>query len=184
MQPILFGFRARTIGFLECCASMTDALHFEYPEDERYFHELLCQVGESSATYYQLFDFRRVSEKRRDFQRVRDTHLRLLEERFGRTCLLRCAPDCDPRSGLTVDHVIPLSSNKLAKALRGLRARRSSDGNLQKVRSQSFGSNHPRNLVLACCNCNSFKQNRILRRDEIRQILQRMICAGVVQPRP
>ncbi|MBK7431316.1 MAG: HNH endonuclease [Bacteroidetes bacterium] len=34
----------------------------------------------------------------------------------------------------------------------------------KKVATQSFGSNHIDNLVIACANCNNHKKHRILRR--------------------
>lgn len=147
-------------------------MRFDHPEDEQYFRELLCAVGEDLAEYADLFDFRPPMEKRREFQRLRSTHLSSLQDQCGETCFLRCAPDCDVRSGLTVDHVIPLSTNKLAKQLRRLSASRIATGRLRKAPTQSFGSNHPRNLALACNNCNSFKQNKILDQAAIRRILE------------
>lgn len=87
-------------------------------------------------------------------------------ELFGEVCQLQLVPDRDPRAGLTVDHVAPLSSNKLNKELRGLAPLPG-----RKVVTQSFGSNDRRNLVLACGRCNRHKMNRFLTRDEIKRIL-------------
>ena len=71
-----------------------------------------------------------------------------LEKHFGHRCMLQYAC-CDMHSGTQVDHLIPLSSNKLNKELRQLKAVAG-----KKVVTQSIGSNHINNLVLACRNCN------------------------------
>lgn len=66
-------------------------------------------------------------------------------------------PDfCEGNETLEVDHLIPLSSNVLNKTLRHLKAAKG-----KKVQTQSFGSNHPDNLILACTRCNAFKKNRM-----------------------
>lgn len=64
---------------------------------------------------------------------------------------------CDINSGFCVDHLIPLSSNKLNKELRKQLAEKG-----KKVKTQSFGSNLIDNLVIACNNCNNYKKHRIL----------------------
>lgn len=74
--------------------------------------------------------------------------------------------DCDIRSGVEVDHLIPLSSNKLNKELPKLPPLKG-----RKVSSQSLGSNNFLNLILACKQCNSRKKHRLLEGDEIRRIL-------------
>jgi 5-methylcytosine-specific restriction endonuclease McrA len=148
-----------------------DAVQFEYPEDRAFFEELLCQPGEDLTRYAHLFDFRPVPEKRRDFGKIRDRQLKRLIEHLGCICQLEYAPDCDPSSGQVLDHLIPLASNDLNKKLRGLRTSRES-GKLRKVPSQSFGSNHPENLVLSCVNCNSRKKHRVLNRKEVSRALK------------
>ena len=123
--------------------------------------------------YEDLFDFRPSDVKRREFRRILDAHLRNLFVRFGHVCFLQFAPDCAIGSGVTVDHLIPLSSNRLNKRLRGMKTSRLPDGRLRKVPSQSFGSNDPRNLVLACKNCNSFKMDKLLNKERMRVALSR-----------
>lgn len=73
---------------------------------------------------------------------------------------------CDIERGINVDHLIPLSSNKLNKELRQLKALKG-----KKVLTQSFGSNNLSNLVLACKKCNSYKKHRFLSKAELKRIL-------------
>jgi hypothetical protein len=40
-----------------------------------------------------------------------------------------------------------------------------------KVEPQSFGSNHPRNLTLACRRCNGFKKHRILSAEVLKRLI-------------
>lgn len=65
-------------------------------------------------------------------------------------------PGICKNSPLVLDHFIPLSSNTLNKLLRKLWAKPG-----RKVPTQSFGSNHPDNLVLACQRCNAYKKQRV-----------------------
>jgi len=113
-------------------------------------------------------------EKCRDFERIRSERFAQLSRQFGARCLLQFAPDCDPAGGLVVDHLIPISSNKLNKRLRAASARRDASGLLRKAPPQSFGSNHPRNCVLACHNCNSLKQNGFLDPVTYRRVITEM----------
>ena len=64
---------------------------------------------------------------------------------------------CDLESGTAIDHLIPISSNILNKELRDLKAKKG-----KKVKSQSFGSNHIDNLIIACNNCNNRKKHKML----------------------
>lgn len=146
-------------------------LRFEHVEDRRRLEELLCDPGEDLSAYTDLFDFRPPTEKRREFGRLRDQKLRELVERYGPVCLLAYAADCDLSSGLCVDHLIPISSSKFNKEHRSMGTSRTSGGELRKAPTQSFGSNATRNLVLACVNCNSLKQNRFLPRAVLKRVL-------------
>jgi len=74
---------------------------------------------------------------------------------------------CDINSGINVDHLIPLATNKLNKELRNLKAEPG-----RKVKSQSFGSNHIDNLIIACADCNNYKKHRIIERAKIQSILR------------
>ncbi len=146
-------------------------LEFEHPEDQETFRQLLCDPGEALESYADLFDFRPVKEKRAEFARVKEERRTELVRRFGEVCMLHYAGDCDTASGLRIDHLIPLSTNKLNKLLRGAGTSRTSDGKMKKAPTQTLGSNGPRNLVLACHNCNSLKMNRILDRGTIKRVL-------------
>lgn len=144
---------------------------FEFEADRQFFTQLLCAEGESLDDYAELFDFDPPAAKRAEFARIRNDILQRRLAELGETCQLRLNERCDTSSGLTIDHVIPLSSNNLNKALRAMGTSRTPEGRLIKTPTQSFGSNHPRNLILACASCNGHKKNRILDRDTLRRIL-------------
>jgi hypothetical protein len=140
---------------------------FEFPEDEQYFYSYLCDAGESFDKYEGLFDFRPPNTKRTEFNSHRNQLLTSLREKYKDRCQLHFEDICDEQSGWVVDHLIPLSSNKLNKKLRNLPALPR-----KKVAAQSFGSNHPNNLILACANCNNRKKHTFLGREQIKHILQ------------
>jgi len=142
-------------------------MNFEYPEDRIFFQQLLCGPGETISDYLELFDFRSPPVKRREFNKVRDEHLDMLVAADGKQCLLRYRDICDIASGIAVDHVIPLSSNKLNKELRHLPPLPG-----KKVLSQSFGSNNLKNLIVACNNCNNHKKHRFLEAGHLQEILR------------
>jgi 5-methylcytosine-specific restriction endonuclease McrA len=89
-----------------------------------------------------------------------------LVARFGQVCQLRLLEECDPGAGLAIDHVIPLSTNKLNKELRNLVAAKG-----RKVATQSFGSNNIQNLVFECGRCNGYKKHRFLTREQLKRVL-------------
>lgn len=150
-------------------------LKFQHPEDRAFFQQLLG--SEDLQAFHLMFDFRSSNIKRREFATLRQGSVAELVRRFGESCMLHFAPDCDSLSGLVIDHLIPLSSNKLNKHLRRIGAYRTASGKLKKVTTQSFGSNHISNLVLACRNCNSFKQNKFLPVEKMKHLLS--IKAGL-----
>lgn len=133
-----------------------ESMQFEFKEDRGYFERLLCKEGEELERYETLFDFRLAIVKRKEFNSKRKSLVEKLLSLHGRDCMLKYEC-CDLSSGLTVDHLIPLSTNKLNKELRKFKPE--SD---KKVTSQSFGSNHIDNLVIACAKCNSHKNHKIL----------------------
>jgi 5-methylcytosine-specific restriction endonuclease McrA len=147
--------------------TLMTAIQFEHEEDRLFFSDLLCGNGESVDKYYQLFDFRPPSEKRKEFNRLRGRLLEQLITLCGRSCLLGYEGLCDLDSGIAVDHLIPLSSNKLNKEIRHLEAETG-----KKVATQSFGSNNIENLIVACCNCNNHKKHRFLDKTRIQEILR------------
>ena len=77
--------------------------------------------------------------------------------KLGEICELNYPNICDLNSGFNVDHIIPLSSNKLNKEIRNLKPEKG-----KKVKAQSFGSNHIANLALTCTKCNSYKKHRFI----------------------
>lgn len=44
----------------------------------------------------------------------------------------------------------------------------------KKVPSQSYGSNEPCNLILACLRCNGHKKNLLLAKEHLRAVLARI----------
>ena len=159
-------------------------MNFEYPEDRRYFEQLLCEEGESLDSYCHLFDFRAPDTKRKEFEKMKRALKEQLLLQYGEDCLLRYAPDCDARRGvvidhrrLVIDHVIPLNCNRLNKELRQQTTFLDAGEVRRKVPHQSYGSNHRDNLVLACFNCNSAKSENILNRFDLKRILKRTLAA-------
>lgn len=142
-------------------------MQFEYPEDQEFFAHLLADgsIEFLEKEYKDLFDFRHPAIKRWEFDKVRKKILQKLIEKYKGECQLHLHPQCDVSSGLEPDHIIPLSSNVLNKELRS--QKRTSNA---KVLSQSFGSNHTRNLTLSCKKCNAFKKNKILSSDIVKKI--------------
>lgn len=133
---------------------------FQYKEDEDYFRKLLGEYYEEK-----FFDFSDPSLKRKKFNSIRKEILTKLLTKYGKRCFLSydC---CDLNSGLNIDHIIPLSTNKLNKELRNIKPEKG-----KKVVTQSFGSNNEINLILTCQNCNFKKKHRLLTKDKIREIL-------------
>ena len=138
-------------------------MNFENIEDEQYFAELLEVIGGLEANR-RLFDFRDPGNKRREFNRARDSVFSALVKAHGDSCQLCCHEDC---AGVAsqVDHLIPLASNTLNKSLRAMKGKEG-----KKTPPQSFGSNDISNLVLACARCNAFKKNSFPTKDALRYV--------------
>ncbi len=141
-------------------------MNFEYNEDKEFFRELLKPVGGLDANH-DLFDFRDPQIKRREFGKLRKEIFRKLIRNRGNTCELKWDSNCTG-SAENVDHIIPLSSNKLNKALRKIVPKSS-----KKVASQSFGSNYERNFALACAKCNASKKHKFLSSEKITELLSK-----------
>jgi hypothetical protein len=144
-------------------------MDFEFEEDKLFFQKLLCKQGEAIDKYKRLFDFREVKLKRQEFNKIRSGVLKKYLAGKGQICELSFKDICDTKSGFNIDHLIPLSSNKLNKELRKLEADKG-----RKVATQSFGSNHEDNLLLTCKKCNSFKKHKFLGARLIEKILIRL----------
>jgi 5-methylcytosine-specific restriction endonuclease McrA len=138
-------------------------MDFEYPEDKKYFDELFDEIGRLKGNR-NLFDFRDQGLKRNEFNKIRNSILSDLIDKYGDTCQLKCHADC---SGVAteVDHLIPLASNVLNKELRKLKGKKG-----KKTPSQSFGSNHLSNFALACKRCNAFKKHRLPNKEILRRV--------------
>ncbi len=138
-----------------------DHIDYEYPEDEQFFIALL---GKDELNP-DIFDFRDSKLKRREFEKVRE-HLKGQMLAAGRTtCELRLLYTCIDND-LVLDHIIPLSSNELNKRIRKLPPPRG-----KKIKRQSFGSNHPSNLLVACAKCNGYKKHRFIRREREKWVI-------------
>ncbi len=141
---------------------------FEFSEDRDFFKGyLMTDPKEDFEIYMSLFDFRPNEIKRKEFNRTRDKLFADLEKLHGHTCMLNLEI-CDPEAKLVIDHIIPLTTNKLNKELRQLKAEPG-----KKVKSQNFGSNHINNLILACEKCNNNKKHRLLDRGKLQEILMK-----------
>ncbi len=152
-------------------------MNFEYTEDLVFFERLLCQPGEALEKYKDLFDLRPPNLKRSEFDKRRNELLNALVAEHGNKCFIAYSGLCDLASGRAVDHLIPLSSNKLNKELRGLAPEAG-----KKVLTQSFGSNHILNLIPACSNCNNHKKHRFLEPDHLKQILKMKFAGTSREP--
>ena len=143
-------------------------MQFEYPEDQEFFAHLLTDgsIEFLEKEYKDLFDFRHPAIKRWEFDKTRKKVLQELIEKYKGECQLHLHPQCDISSGIEPDHIIPLSSNVLNKELRS--QKRTSNA---KVTSQSFGSNHMRNLTLACKRCNAVKKHHILQKEILTKLI-------------
>lgn len=140
---------------------------FDFPEDKEFFAKLLCADQETIEKYHRLFDSRDPALKRKEFNRKRSELIVFLKERQGLNCALNFPGICDLQSGLNIDHIIPLSTNKLNKELRALKPEKG-----KKVKSQSFGSNNTENLILTCKNCNNHKKHRLLDTAKLRDLMK------------
>ena len=134
-------------------------LEFEDPEDRKFFADLLVGGDEArlEREFSNRFDFRHPAIKREEFNKIRKQVLKNLLQKYGKACQLRLHQDCSKVAVWEPDHIIPLSTNELNKKLRHMLRT-----GTEKVLRQSFGSNHPDNLTLACKRCNAFKKHRLL----------------------
>lgn len=136
-------------------------------EDKEYMAQLLCREGEDFSKYECLFDDTDTDIKRAEFNGIKKSRLEQLKSRWEGKCRLEYSPECQ-EVGVEIDHVIPLSTNKLNKRIRGIKAEKD-----KKVITQSLGSNHIYNMVLTCSKCNGAKKHQILEKEKLREILDR-----------
>ena len=142
---------------------------FPFKEDTEFFEELLNVKRGELDRFSHLFDFREPAIKRKEFNNKRKSILKHLLSEDGEICRLGfdC---CDINSGIAVDHVIPLSSNVLNKRIRKVKPEKG-----KKVPTQSFGSNHIDNLIVACNNCNGKKKHNFLDSEKLQEILENIL---------
>mgnify|MGYP002479338051 CR=1 FL=1 len=131
-----------------------------------FFEELLCRDGETLANYAHFFDFRPAHVKRAEFNRSRKKLLSYLIKRDGWLCQLGLIDERNLAAGCQVDHLIPLSTNVL-----NIKIKKTRPAPGRKVASESFGSNDPDNLVIACKFCNGRKKHNFLKTSEMHRIL-------------
>ena len=136
-----------------------ECMKFEYPEDRKFFADLLAGGDEEKLEkeFSEHFDFRHPAIKRWEFNKIKNKLLKKLIVKHVGKCQLRIHVDCSKDGKYEPDHIIPLSTNELNKKLRRM-VRNSSE----KIPAQSFGSNKPENLTLSCKRCNAFKKHRIV----------------------
>ncbi|MDX1535967.1 MAG: hypothetical protein R3346_04380 [Candidatus Spechtbacterales bacterium] len=144
-------------------------MEFEHTEDREFFIKLLANGDEKEfeKRFKDYFDFRDPSTKRKEFNSLRNKILSQLTNEYGSRCQLQLNDNCKLDQGLVVDHLIPLSTNKLNKNLRNLKPEKG-----KKVKAQSLGSNNLKNLVIACDACNNYKKHKILNKKDIQRILE------------
>src|SRR3989344_9240106 len=96
-----------------------DNLDFQYPEDKKFFVDLLAGGDEKrfESEFSNFFDFRQPAIKRREFNKTRKQVLKDLLKKNGEVCQLHLHPDCSKVKIWAPDHIIPLSSNELNKKL-------------------------------------------------------------------
>jgi hypothetical protein len=133
-------------------------LKFDFPEDKFFFEKLFCQSGEPIETYATYFDFRVPRIKKEEFEQIKEQLQTQMFEQLGEHCALSFHHVCNPKSGMVVDHYIPLASNELNKHLRKMKP-----SQYKLVPSQSFGSNHQDNIILVCQNCYRHRKHRFVR---------------------
>lgn len=133
-------------------------INFELPEDQQYFADILTNGDTENLdkNFHQFFDFRAPNIKRNEFNATKSSIKRLLIDKYGGQCILQISPKCSKNIELVIDHLIPLSSNKLNKKLHHM-----AHDIGKKVQTQSFGSNNDINLILACKKCNALKMNKL-----------------------
>lgn len=105
-----------------------------------------------------MFDSRDPKIKRREFNSQRNKLLEQLLQERGERCQLELSENCEGK--LVLDHQIPISSNEVNKHIRHIKPEKG-----KKIPSESFGSNHPDNLLIACEKCNSFKKHRFVKKN-------------------
>lgn len=145
-------------------AKQVISMDFKYTEDKLFFKNIL----QDTTIFEQFFDFRDPLIKRSEFNLKRDEIFKILTNKYGLGCALNYPGICDTKSGLTVDHIIPLKTNELNKKIRNLKAK---DG--KKVPSESYGSNNLVNLAIVCSNCNGHKKHRLPSREELQKLLSK-----------
>lgn len=64
-------------------------MEFIFPEDQKFFQELLCDEREDLSKYESLFDFRPPILKRQEFNRIMKQVRLQLENLYGRVCQLQ-----------------------------------------------------------------------------------------------
>jgi len=135
-------------------------LEFKYPEDYKFFVDLLSDGNENSFNkkFKDYFDFRDPKIKRGEFNKIRSKTFERLKNIYGLKCQLKIHPDCSKVKKFDIDHFIPLSTNELNKKIRHMNKEPG-----HKVPTQSFGSNHIKNLRIACSKCNSYKKHRLIK---------------------
>jgi hypothetical protein len=141
-------------------------MNFKFKDDETFFKNLLDFLDEDVFTA--LFDFSDPIDKRKTFNKIKKTIYEDLMLKQQGKCYLAYDGLCDISKGYQIDHVIPLSTNILNLKLRKMK----SVATNKKVQTESYGSNHSNNLILACKVCNQHKKHRILDHEAYQKIFR------------
>ena len=141
-------------------------MNFKFKEDEIFFKNLLDFLDEDFFT--SLFDFSDPIDKRKAFNKIKKTIYEDLMLKQQAKCYLAFDGICDTSKGYQIDHIIPLSTNILNKYLRNI----TSVSSIKKVHTESYGSNHSKNLILTCKSCNQHKKHRILEKEDYQEIFR------------
>jgi len=139
---------------------------FKDKEEINFFKDLL--ETDNILNYLFLFDFRDEKIKRKEFNKQYKRIMKYLIEYYGKKCLLKTTPQCNINDGIHIDHLIPLSTNLINKKIRNIEKEFG-----KKVKTQSFGSNDIRNLIITCKHCNNNKKNRFLTKEKYKDLIDK-----------
>ena len=139
---------------------------FKDEEEIKFFQELL--ETDNILNYLYLFDFRDEKIKRKEFTKQYKKIMKYLIEYYGKNCLLKTTPQCNIDDGIHIDHLIPISTNLLNKKIRNIERDFG-----KKAKTQSFGSNDIRNLIITCKHCNENKKNKFLTKEKYKELIDK-----------
>jgi len=105
---------------LEC--KDTNLITFKYESDRLYFLNLFDRLEDETYKIAPYFDFRPPVQKRKEFNHIKNKIFQQLINENGLKCMLNLSPKCTIESGISIDHIISLSTNILNKELRHIKS--------------------------------------------------------------